>query len=62
VGPERVAAAVVRAAEAGDPKARYPVGWFAHLVRWTNWLPAPAIDAIQAGYGRATAVIGRWLG
>lgn len=62
VGPERVAAAVVRAAEAGDPKARYPVGSFARFVRWTTWLPAPVVDAIQAGYERATAAVGRWLG
>lgn len=62
VGPERVAAAVVRAAEADDPKARYPVGRFARLVRWANWLPAPVIDAIQAGYERASATVGRWMG
>lgn len=62
VGPERVAAAVVRAAEADDPRARYPVGRFARFVRWANWLPAPVIDAIQAGYERATAAVGRWLG
>ncbi|WP_436928721.1 SDR family NAD(P)-dependent oxidoreductase [Halosimplex halobium] len=60
--PERVAAAVVRAAEADDPHARYPVGAFARFVRWTTWLPAPAADAIQAGYERATAALGRWLG
>ena len=62
VAPERVAAAVVRAAEADDPKSRYPVGGFARFVRWTSWLPAPVIDAIQAGYERASAAVGRWLG
>ncbi|WP_123534877.1 SDR family oxidoreductase [Halosimplex salinum] len=58
--PETVAGAVVRAATADDPKARYPVGRFARFVRWTHWLPAPVVDSIQAAYSRVTAAIGRW--
>jgi NAD(P)-dependent dehydrogenase (short-subunit alcohol dehydrogenase family) len=57
--PERVAVTVLRAAEADAPKARYPVGAFAHFVRWAHVLPAAVVDPIQAGYNRVTTVIGR---
>ena len=60
VAPETVAETVVRAAEAADPKARYPVGRFARFVRWTHWLPEPVVDAIHVGYGRVTAAVDRW--
>ncbi|PSQ26780.1 oxidoreductase [Halobacteriales archaeon QS_9_67_15] len=60
VAPGTVAETVIRAAESADPKARYPVGRFARFVRWTHWLPEPVVDAIHAGYGRATAAIGHW--
>jgi NAD(P)-dependent dehydrogenase (short-subunit alcohol dehydrogenase family) len=60
VDPERVAAAVVRAAEADDPDARYPVGGFATFVRWSHWLPESVVDPIHDAYGRATALLGRF--
>ena len=58
--PDAVARTVVEAAESGASKARYPVGRFAQFVRWTQWLPAPVIDAMQATYSRVTAAVGRW--
>ncbi|MFB6138959.1 MAG: SDR family oxidoreductase [Halosimplex sp.] len=60
VRPETVGETVARAAETTEPDARYPVGRFARFVRWTHWLPAPAIDRLQTAYERATAAIGRW--
>jgi NAD(P)-dependent dehydrogenase (short-subunit alcohol dehydrogenase family) len=55
--PEAVAAAVVEAATADRPQARYPVGRFARFVRWTHVLPASVVDRIKRVYGRVTA----WL-
>ena len=51
--------AVVRAAEAERPRARYPVGWFALFVRWTHVLPATVVDPTHAAYGRVSTALGR---
>lgn len=59
--PETVAASVLAAATDDPPRARYPVGPFATFVRWTHWLPARIQDPIHRGFGRASAVLGRWL-
>ena len=59
--PEAVATTVLAAATDDPPKARYPVGAFATFVRWTHWLPARLQDPIHRGFGRASALLGRWL-
>ena len=62
--PERVAKAVLTALTASTPKARYPVGAFAHFVRWAHVLPAWFQDPIRRVMGRASVTarhIGRFL-
>ncbi len=59
--PEAVAAAVLAAATDDAPAARYPVGRFARLVRWTGWLPAPVADRLRRWFGRVTTWLGRRL-
>jgi NAD(P)-dependent dehydrogenase (short-subunit alcohol dehydrogenase family) len=58
--PERVAAAVVSALAETDPKARYPVGVFAHFVRWAGFLPAVIQDPVRRVLGRASIGV-RWI-
>jgi len=57
--PATVAATVLRAATVDRPKARYPVGRFARFARWTQGLPAPVSDAIQAGFQRVSPFLAR---
>ncbi|WP_256392909.1 SDR family NAD(P)-dependent oxidoreductase [Natronoarchaeum rubrum] len=57
--PEAVAERVVAAATAASPRARYPVGAFAHFVRWTHILPARVQDPIQRWFGRASIAANR---
>jgi len=57
--PEAVAERVVAAATAASPRARYPVGAFAHFVRWTHVLPARVQDPIQRWFGRASIAANR---
>ena len=52
--PETVAQRVVTALTTPTPKARYPVGAFAHFVRWAHVLPARVQDPIRRVLGRAS--------
>ena len=57
--PERVAEAVLTALTAPSPKARYPVGLFAHFVRWAHVLPARFQDPIRRAMGRLSVTAER---
>ena len=57
VEPERVAAVVREAAEADDPRTRYPVGTAARLLVATRLLPTPVVDRGFDLLGRVAA----WL-
>lgn len=52
--PDTVAQRVITALTEPSPKARYPVGAFAHFVRWTHILPARFQDPIRRVLGRAS--------
>ncbi len=52
--PETVAATIVEALTTASPRARYPVGAFAHFVRWAHVLPASIQDPIRRVMGRAS--------
>ncbi|SNZ15095.1 Short-chain dehydrogenase [Natronoarchaeum philippinense] len=57
--PEAVAERIVAAATTASPRARYPVGTFAHFVRWTHILPARLQDPIQRWFGRVSITANR---
>lgn len=57
--PEAVAKTVLTALTAPSPNARYPVGTFAHFVRWAHILPAPIQDPIRRVIGRASITVSR---
>jgi len=52
--PETVAGRILEAATDPSPRARYPVGRFARVLRWTQILPAWVQDPIKRWFGRAS--------
>jgi NAD(P)-dependent dehydrogenase (short-subunit alcohol dehydrogenase family) len=57
--PETVAQYVLTALTSPSPRARYPVGAFAHFVRWAHVLPARFRDPIQRVMGQASIAVRR---
>lgn len=57
VGPERVADAILTAAEADDPASRYPVGTVAQAVAASRYLPDPVADRLTLAVSKLVVAV-----